>query len=91
MNKGELVEALAGKTDLSKSAAQRALDSVVEIVTGELSKGGSVQIVGFGTFEVRTRSARVGFNPRDRSKKINIPARKVPAFKAGRKLKDAVA
>ncbi len=89
MNKGELVAALAAKTGSTKKSAESSLDSLVEIVTGELKKGGKVQLVGFGTLEVRKRAARKGRNPQT-GEEIKIPASKAPAFKPGKALKDAV-
>ena len=89
MNKGELVAALAAKTGSTKKSAESSLDSLVEIVTGELKKGGKVQLVGFGTLEVRKRAARKGRNPQT-GEEIKIPASKAPAFKPGKALKDVV-
>jgi len=89
MNKSELIEAVAQSADLSKAAATRAVDAVVESVTRALKKGDQVTLVGFGTFTVRQRAARSGRNPRT-GQTITIPASKVPGFKAGKALKDAV-
>lgn len=89
MNKTELVEAVAKSADISKAAANKAVDAVVESVTGALKKGDKVTLIGFGTFEVRKRAARTGRNPRT-GEEIKIKASKIPAFKAGKKLKDAV-
>lgn len=89
MNKAELVEELAKKTGLSKKDSEAAVKSFVEIVTGRLTKGDSVQLIGFGTFEVGKRAARVGRNPKT-GEEIKIPAAKTPKFKAGKALKDAV-
>lgn len=89
MTKAELVAAVAGKTQLSKKDSEAAVKAVIETITETLGKGDSIQLVGFGTFEVRERAARSGINPRTK-KKIQIAATKVPAFKAGRALKDAV-
>ena len=86
MNKAELVQAMADDAGLSKSDVEKALNAFVEIVGGELGKGGKVQLVGFGTFEV---TARVGKNPQN-GKEISIPACKAPKFKAGKALKDEV-
>ena len=83
MNKAELVQAMADETGLSKSDAEKALNAFVEVV------GGKVQLVGFGTFEVTERAARVGKNPQN-GKEITIPACKAPKFKAGKALKDEV-
>ena len=90
MNKTELVAAMAESADLSKKDAEKALKAFIEVVTDELKKDEKVQLVGFGTFEVRERAAREGVNPRT-GDKIKIAASKVPAFKAGSALKDAVA
>ena len=90
MNKTELVEAIAKKADLSKKDAEAALKAFTDTVGAQLKKGDKIQLVGFGTFETRERAAREGVNPQTK-KKIKIPATKVPAFKAGRSLKDAVA
>lgn len=89
MNKAELIEALAKKADVSKAAAGRMLDGFLESVTTELKKGGKVTLVGFGTFATGKRAARTGRNPRT-GEPIEIPASKVPGFKAGKGLKDAV-
>ena len=80
MNKAELVQAMADDAGLSKSDAEKALNAFVEIVGGELGKGGKVQLVGFGTFEVTERAARVGKNPQN-GKEISIPACKAPRYK----------
>ncbi|WP_332247286.1 HU family DNA-binding protein [Alkalilimnicola ehrlichii] len=89
MNKSELIEAVAQSADISKAAASRAVDSMVECVTNALKEGDQVTLVGFGTFQVRERAARTGRNPRT-GETINIAASKVPSFKAGKALKDAV-
>jgi DNA-binding protein HU-beta len=89
MNKGELVEKMAGAAAISKAAAEKALTGMLEAVTGTLSKGGKVTLVGFGTFSISKRSARQGRNPQTGAT-IQIPARKVARFKAGSKLADAV-
>ena len=90
MTKAELVTAIANKTDLTKKNSEAALAAVLKSITEALENGERVVLVGFGTFEVRARAARTGINPQTK-KKIKIPAAKVPAFKAGRALKDAVA
>ncbi len=90
MTKAELVTAIAGKTELTKKDSEAALTAVLESITEALKKGDKVALVGFGTFEVRARAARTGINPQTK-KKIKIPAAKVPAFKAGKALKEAVA
>ncbi len=89
MNKSELIDAVAGAADLSKADASRAVDGVIESVTQALKSGDQVTVVGFGTFLVRQRNARAGRNPRT-GETIQIKASKVPAFKAGKALKDAV-
>ncbi|HEB98107.1 MAG TPA: HU family DNA-binding protein [Thiotrichales bacterium] len=89
MNKTELIEAVAEAADLSKAAAGRAVEAVLDSVTQALKQGDSVSLVGFGTFEVRERAARTGRNPRT-GETMQIPASKAPAFKAGKALKDAV-
>jgi len=89
MNKAELIDAVAGATDLSKADATRAVDAVVDTITETLRKGDSVTLVGFGTFEVRERAARAGRNPQT-GETIQIKASKAPAFKAGKAFKDAV-
>jgi DNA-binding protein HU-beta len=89
MNKGELIEAVATAADLSKSDATRAVEAVVDSITRALRTGDTVSIVGFGTFTVKSRAARAGRNPKT-GEAIAIPASRVPGFKAGKGLKDAV-
>ena len=89
MNKTELVAAIADKTELSKKDSEKALKAFIDVVGEELKKGEKIQLVGFGTFEVTERAARTGKNPRT-GEAIQIAASKVPAFKAGKALKDAV-
>ncbi|MEW6354121.1 MAG: HU family DNA-binding protein [Pseudomonadota bacterium] len=89
MNKAELIDAVANSADISKADAARAVDALVGAVTKALKKGDPVTLVGFGTFLVRKRAARTGRNPRTGAT-IKIKASKVPAFKAGKALKDAV-
>ncbi|MCG8394918.1 MAG: HU family DNA-binding protein [Pseudomonadales bacterium] len=89
MNKSELIDAIAASADISKADAGRALDATLEAVTGALKKGDSVSLVGFGTFSVKERAAREGRNPQT-GQTIQIAAAKVPGFKAGKALKDAV-
>ena len=89
MNKGELIEAMAKANKLSKKENEDVLNTFVEAVTKELKKGGKVQLVGFGTFEVGKRAARTGRNPQTGAE-IKIKASKTPKFKAGKVLKDAV-
>jgi DNA-binding protein HU-beta len=89
MNKTELIDAVATAADLSKADAGRAVDAVVDTITGALKGGDSVTLVGFGTFLVRARAARTGRNPQTGAA-IEIKAANAPAFKAGKALKDAV-
>lgn len=89
MNKAELVEAVAGKAALSKAEAARALDATLDAITRALKKGDRVAVVGFGTFAVRKRAARVGRNPKTGAP-IRIAAVRTAAFKAGKALKDSV-
>jgi len=89
MNKGELVSKIAEDADITKASAGRALDSLISSITEELANGGDVAIVGFGTYKVNDRAARTGRNPQTGAE-IQISAAKVPAFKAGKALKDAV-
>ncbi len=89
MNKKELVAAVAQSADLTKKQAEAAVAAFTDVVTSALAEGDKVQIVGFGSFEVRKREARKGKNPRTKEV-INIPASKVPAFKAGAAFKEAV-
>ena len=89
MNKQELIEQVSESADLSKAAASRAVDGMLDAITGALTSGDQVTLVGFGTFLVRDRAARTGRNPRT-GEPIEIAAAKNPAFKAGKALKDAV-
>ncbi|WP_346839682.1 HU family DNA-binding protein [Microbulbifer sp. SAOS-129_SWC] len=89
MNKSELIEAIAASADIPKAAAGRALDAMVDSITGALKEGDQVALVGFGTFAVKERAARTGRNPRT-GDPIEIAAAKIPNFKAGKALKDAV-
>jgi len=89
VNKSQLIDKIAAGADISKAAAGRALDSMTDAVTEALKKGDQVALVGFGTFSVRERSARTGRNPQT-GETIQIAAAKVPSFKAGKALKDAV-
>jgi DNA-binding protein HU-beta len=89
MNKADLIDAVAEAADLSKAQAGRAVEALVDAVTGALKGGDQVSIVGFGSFVVRQREARKGRNPKTGAE-IQIPASKAPAFKAGKALKDAV-
>ena len=89
MNKTDLVAAIADDAGISKKDAEGALKAFIDAVTKELKKGGKVQLVGFGTFEVADRAARSGVNPLTKEP-MNIPASKAPKFKAGKALKEAV-
>ncbi len=89
MNKSELIEKVAASADIPKAVAGRALDAVVESITEALKEGDSVVLVGFGTFAVKDRAARTGRNPQTGAE-IQIAAARVPSFKAGKALKDAV-
>jgi len=89
MNKGELIEKIAEGADITKASAGRALDSLIDSITTELASGGDVSLVGFGTYKVNERAARIGRNPQTGAE-IQIAAAKVPTFKAGKALKDAV-
>ena len=90
MTKTELINAVAEKAELTKKDADKAVSAVIDTITQSLAKGEKIQLVGFGTFEVRERAAKEGINPATKEK-MNIPAKKVPAFKAGKALKDVVA
>ncbi len=90
MNKQEIVEALSNKMQTDKTTAEKMLHSFVEVVTEALKSGQEVNISGFGSFSVSNRSARMGVNPQNPEQKIQIAATKVPKFRAGKGLKDAV-
>lgn len=89
MNKQQLIETMASKAELTKVDAEKALKAFIDVVTEEMKKGGKVQLVGFGTFEVTERAARTGRNPQT-GEAIEIKASKAPKFKAGKALKDTV-
>jgi DNA-binding protein HU-beta len=89
MGKGDLIEAIAKKAEMSKKDASMALNTILETVQEQLKKGNTVRLIPFGSFEVRSRKGRTGRNPRT-GDKIYIKARKVPAFKPGKALKDSV-
>ncbi len=89
MNKSDLVAAIAAKTGDTKKGAEESLNAFISVVTDALTKGDKVQLVGFGSFEVRKRAARKGRNPQTKEE-IKIPASKAPVFKAGKALKDLV-
>jgi len=90
MNKVELAEAMAQKTGMTRADSEKALIAAVEVITAQLKAGGEVTITGFGSFSVSHRAARTGVNPQNPTEKIQIGATKVPKFKAGKGLKDAV-
>ena len=90
MNKADLVAAVAEKTGISKKDSEKAVNAAFDAITAALVAGDKVQLVGFGAFETKERSARVGRNPKTKEE-IQIPASRVPAFKAGKALKDAIA
>jgi DNA-binding protein HU-beta len=89
MNKAELIEAVSKVTEMTKADTERALDALIEVVSKNIKKKDGVKLVGFGTFAVSSRKARVGRNPQT-GEEIQIPARKVPVFRPGKELKDAV-
>ena len=89
MNKTDLVNAVAAATGFTKKDAEKAVAAVLDSITDALKAGDKVQLVGFGTFEVRNRAAKQGHNPRT-GEPMTVPASKLPAFKAGKALKDAV-
>ena len=90
MNKAELINAVAAAADVSKKDAEAVITATFDAITAALKEGDKVQLVGFGSFETKKRAARTGLNPRTKET-VEIPASKVPAFKAGKALKDAVA
>ena len=89
MNKAELINAAAEKTGLSKKDTEATITAAIEVITEALAQSEKVQLVGFGSFEVKSRAARIGRNPRTKQQ-IEIPASKTPVFKAGKALKDTV-
>ncbi len=90
MNKAELINAVAAAADVSKKDAEAVLTATLDTIAGALKEGDKVQLVGFGSFEVKKRAARIGRNPKTKES-IEIPASVVPVFKAGKALKDTVA
>lgn len=90
MSKQDLIAAMADAAGITKRAAGDALEAFIRTITNELKKGKTVTVTGFGTFRISRRAARTGVNPRNPTQKISIPAMKIPAFKAGKSLKDAV-
>jgi DNA-binding protein HU-beta len=89
VNKTDLIDRVAESTELNKTAASRAVEAILDIITGSLRQGDSVTLSGFGTFSVSNRSQRTGRNPRT-GESITIPASKAPKFKSGKGLKDAL-
>ena len=89
MNKAELVDAVATQAELSKQDAKKAVEALFETISNTLAKEEKIQLIGFGTFEVRERAARTGRNPQT-GEEMTIPASKAPAFKPGKELKEAV-
>ena len=89
MNKAELINAIAASTELTKKDAEKALSATLEAITNALAQGDKVQIVGFGSFEVKKRAARTGLNPRTKEP-VEIAATQVPVFKAGKALKEKI-
>ncbi|MDR7245253.1 MULTISPECIES: HU family DNA-binding protein [Priestia] len=89
MNKTELVDAVVTQAELSKQDAKKAVEALFETISNTLAKEEKIQLIGFGTFEVRERAARTGRNPQT-GEEMTIPASKVPAFKPGKELKEAV-
>ncbi|MFH0833917.1 MAG: HU family DNA-binding protein [Patescibacteria group bacterium] len=90
MNRQELIDALAEKLGLSKRLVTEVLEGLIATITTELKQGKNVTVTGFGTFRVSKRAARSGVSPRNPNQRIEIPALKVPAFRAGKTLKDAI-
>ncbi len=90
MTKADIVAAMASKAEITKKAAQEALETLLDVITAQLKKGESVTLTGFGTFKVSKRAARTGVNPQKPLEKIKIPAMNLPSFKAGKGLKDSV-
>lgn len=90
MTKEELIDSVAGKTNVSKKDTDMVINTAIETITKTLQDGGKVVLTGFGIFSVNQRAARVGVNPQKPGVKIQIPAMKVPKFKAGKSLKEAV-
>ena len=90
MNKAELINAVAAKTEVSKKEAEAVIAATLDAITTAMKQGDKVQLVGFGSFEVKSRAERIGRNPKTKEE-IKIPASKIPTFKAGKALKDTVA
>lgn len=90
MNKAELINAVAAKTEVSKKEAEAVIAATLDAITAAMQQGDKVQLVGFGSFEVKSRAERIGRNPKTKEE-IKIPASKIPTFKAGKALKETVA
>ncbi len=90
MTKAEFIDAIAANGDYTKKDAEKALKTVIDTITDSLTKGEKISLVGFGTFEVKERAAKTAINPRTKET-VNVPAKKVPTFKAGKGLKDTIA
>ena len=90
MNKADLINAVAAKTEVSKKETEAVITATLDAITAAMQQGDKVQLVGFGSFEVKKRAERIGRNPKTKEE-IKIPASKIPAFTAGKALKDAVA
>ena len=90
MNKAELINAVSAKTEVSKKEAEAVIAATLDAITAAMQQGDKVQLVGFGSFEVKNRAERIGRNPKTKEE-IKIPASKIPAFKAGKALKDSIA
>lgn len=90
LTKQQLIDACASAAGVTKKAAASVIEAFINNVTTELKKGGKVTVTGFGTYQISKRAARTGVNPRNPSEKINIPAMKLPVFRAGKTLKEAV-
>ncbi|KAF5063098.1 HU family DNA-binding protein [Oscillibacter ruminantium] len=90
MNKAELINAVAAKTEVSKKETEAVIAATLDAITAAMQQGDKVQLVGFGSFEVKNRAERIGRNPKTKEE-IKIPASKIPSFKAGKALKDSVA
>ena len=90
MNKAELINAVAAKTEVSKKEAEAVIAATLDAITAAMQQGDKVQLVGFGSFDVKNRAERIGRNPKTKEE-IKIPASKIPAFKAGKALKDSIA
>lgn len=89
MNKQELIQAIANKSGLTQKDAKTALDATLAVITSTLAKGDEINLVGFGSFAVKTHQARTARNPKT-GEKVQVPAKKVPSFKAGKGLKEAI-